>query len=149
MSDQPVSFEERQPDWTKEYIYDCIFQDNNQYNDRYVLRVYSSIDQRSDKSRESGTDAIRTVLLYADADRDEDEYEPVFSEKRTHRTPGWDRRMAEKLKSLLDRLADIKRCEWCNRTMVVRKNGSTGEKFWGCTGYSRDSPDCTWTDEYE
>lgn len=146
MRDQPVSFDERETGWAKEYIYDRVFNENNEYNDWYVLRVYSSIDVRTDESRESGKDAIRCVLLYGDPDKDEQHWEPVFKEKRTHRTPGWDRRLDEKLHSLMNRLANVKRCSRCNRVMVVRKNSSTGDRFWGCTGYPDD---CTSTDSYD
>lgn len=144
--DQPVSFEERQPDWTFEYIYECEFRSQNEFNDKYVLRVYSSIDTRTDEARDNGEDAIRTVLLYLDPDKSDDEYEPVFKEKRTNRTPGWKGRVTEKLGNLMERLSNVKRCDECNRTMVIRTNSETGDRFWGCTGWPDD---CRYTEDYE
>lgn len=34
-------------------------------------------------------------------------------------------------------------CRVCGAEMVIRKNGKTGEEFWGCTGY----PDCQHTEK--
>lgn len=147
MDGQPVQFTERTPDWTKEYIFDREFNDTDSGNE-FVLRVYSSIDQRSDEGREKGKDAIRAVLLYQHPDKEEKHWSPLFKEKRTHRTPGWDRRLTEKIESLLDKFSEIKYCPRCGRVMVVRKNKSEGNLFYGCTGWRPEDALCKNTEPY-
>jgi len=34
-----------------------------------------------------------------------------------------------------------KRCDWCGRHMVLRRNRRDDSQFWGCSGY----PECTRT----
>lgn len=141
MNSQRVQFEKRDPDWTKEYIYERDFRDSN--GNEFVLRVYSSIDTRDGEARDKGTDAIRAVVLFRQEKYPEYEWKPLFSQKRTHRTPGWDRRLGEKIETLLDSMPEIEYCNDCSGVMVVRE-GEYG-KFYGCASY----PDCRHTRPYD
>ena len=73
----------------KEYIYERIVQHRNEDDFmsalrgdkfRYAIRIFSSIDKRTNVTRNSGQDAIRVTLYDLIKDR------PVRVEKRVHRT---------------------------------------------------------------
>lgn len=141
MNNQRVQFEEREPDWTKEYIYERDFADSK--GNEFVLRVYSSIDTRDGQARDKGADAIRAVVLLREEEYPEHQWESLFSEKRTHRTPGWQDRLTDKIVNLLDSLSEIEYCSACGSVMVVR-DGKHGQ-FYGCAKY----PDCRNTMPYD
>lgn len=151
-------FREYDYNWTKEYIYEVRFTPA-ELEAGYILRIYTSIDQRGDrKSRDKGTDAMRVVLLYHEGllDRDEtgqhlkeSELEPMKSTPHTKRTKGWQRRLMEKIEDCVAYVNEHKRCPECNRPMEVRENSYDGNKFWGCFGYSPNDPDCTHTEKYD
>lgn len=95
------------------------------------VRVYSSIDKRTNMSRDKGKDAIRTVVYSRDRGR------MVGGKRHTKRTPGWARRLREKVEELMqdwEETVDI--CDECGDYMVKRE-GQYGE-FLGCLNY----PDC-------
>lgn len=135
-------------DWAEEYIYEVRFSDT-EVEEGYVLRLYSTVDKRSDESRGKGHDAIRVVLLYQDEDKPANEYEPMKTTPHTKRTPGWERRCNEKIEELVAYVNEHKRCPDCNRPLVIRTNSYTEEQFWGCTGYDQDDPDCFYTEDLD
>lgn len=106
--------------------------------DDLEIRIYSSIDKQTLESRDKGTDAIRTVVYSTEFNR------VVGGAKRTHRTPGWDRRVREKVEELMDRWNEaIRTCDECGAYMVKR-DGQYGE-FFGCLNY----PECQYTRQIE
>lgn len=100
-------------------------------NEDLQLRVYSSVDKRTDKARDKGSDAIRTIIWSLELDR------PIGGRTRTHRIHTWRKNLKKKIDSLLDEWEDnVHRCGECGNWMVKRE-GEYGE-FLGCSAY----PDC-------
>lgn len=119
-----------------EYVYRC-----DVPGDRLQLRVYSSVDCKTEHGREKGADAIRTVLWNRRADQ------PVGGRERTHRIGSWRSNLREKIEYLrvispqyADAMGD---CPDCGAALVVR-DGEYGE-FIGCSGF----PHCTHTASVE
>jgi len=95
----------------------------------YTVLVNTSVDIRTNRSREVGSDAIRVIVL--DSNKN-----VINGEKRVNRSEGW----AIRLNARLDNWKDgIVFCDNCGRPMKERK-GKYG-KFLGCTAY----PVCTYT----
>lgn len=119
---------------TREYVYDCHeFMPNHT---GIVLRVYSTIDERSDLARSKGSDAIRLVAFNRNVMR------PMGGRKKTLRIKTWCKNLRKKIESMFDEFGDyVTECEECGGWMVVRE-GKYGE-FLGCSNY----PDCDNTKE--
>lgn len=117
-------------DWTKEWVYEA-----KSGNGKFTARIYSSVDKRTDKSREKDSDAIRLVVLHTET------HKPVLREKRTNRIKTWPKNLKKKICNIKDRAGDITMCSECGSVMVIRENSSNGNKFYGCTGY----PECQYT----
>ena len=102
---------------------------------RMVIVVFSSISYARDTARGLGEDSIKCVLLDQISER------PLDKEIRTHRTPGWNRRLVAKLNNLLTTAEErvFSRCKKCFSVMT-RRTSETGV-FWGCLAY----PDCKYT----
>jgi len=113
-------------DWSRELIYEHESQNGN-----FVLRVYSSLDERTGTARDKGSDAIRTVVLHNETER------PVLKERRTNRIGTWRKNLTKKINALSENQDNIRICSSCDSVMVIRES-STGDKFYGCTSY----PDC-------
>ena len=96
-----------------------------------VMVVYSSISFAKDTARGLGEDSIKCVLLDQISDK------PLDKAIRTHRTPGWNRRLVAKLNNLLT-TSDLvfPRCKKCFSVMTRRT--SENGVFWGCLSY----PEC-------
>jgi hypothetical protein len=93
---------------------------------RLSLRIYTAVDPDG-TSRAIGTDAIRLRLFM----RLEDGIIPVGRPLKCLRVMSW----RENLRKAIDRVADpehFRQCPACGNPMVVRRNTTTGEKFWGC-----------------
>jgi hypothetical protein len=114
-------------DWANEYIYE-----NESENGRFSIRVYSSIDKRTDKAREKGSDAIRVTVIDNESDR------PVMKEKRVNRIKTWPKNLQKRIDKVRNSKGDLTFCCECGSLMVVRKRKKDGGKFWGCTSY----PEC-------
>jgi len=113
---------------SKEIIYEIPTGDQ-----KFNIRIYSSIDIRTNDSRDIGKDAIRCVLV------DNKSKKPVSKAKRTHRTENWRDRLKEKIDTLREQINDIKICKTCGNPMIRRK-GKYGD-FYSCSQY----PICTTT----
>lgn len=120
-------FERKDYDWTKEWVYEAKSEDGG-----FIMRVYSSVDKRSNKARDTGSDAIRLVVLHADSTK------PVLREKRTNRVPTWPKNLKKKIRNVEKRKDNLKFCNKCNGVMLIQKNKDSGDRFWGCSNY----PDC-------
>jgi len=106
----------------KEIIYDIPTN-----NDKLKIRIYSSIDIKTQDSRSIGEDAIRCVLLDSKSNK------PLDKGKRTNRMTNWREHLTEKLDKLREESSKVKFCKTCGSAMQERegKNGS----FFGCTRY--------------
>lgn len=121
-----LGFTRHDYNWTFEWVYEATTE-----NDTFTCRVYSSIDKRTNESRDKDSDSIKIIVLYTETE------EPVFKEKRTNRIETWEKNLLKKLNKLKDKHGDIDICNECGSVMVIRES-SSGDKFKGCTGY----PDC-------
>ena len=96
-----------------------------------VLRIYSSIDERTGSNRNRGQDAIRLLVFKQDTDQ------LIGGESKTLRIKTWEKNLHNKITSLWNNTSQyITSCNECGSVMVVR-DGPYG-KFYGCTEY----PDC-------
>lgn len=103
-----------------------------------VLRTYSTIDERTDKARDKGEDAIRLLIYNRNVHR------PMGGRKKTLRIESWCKNFKEKVHSLFEESKEyVQRCEECDGWMVVR-DGQYGE-FLGCSNY----PDCDHTEQID
>lgn len=102
------------------------------------VKVFSSIDERTGKGRDKGSDAIRTVLWNQDLNA------PISGRKRTHRIKTWRKNLRKKIKSLMEETDEyVNKCPECGGYLVERE-GKYGA-FLGCTNY----PQCDHTEQIE
>jgi len=121
----------------KERIYDYPF--STKGGEDLMIRVYSSIDSRTRRSRESGEDAIRVVLMWKDGS----EWKAIGSSKRVHRIQTWRKNLKKRLSNWKDMIEG--RCGNCGAPLSVR-SGKHG-KFLGCSRYG--DTDCDYTESYD
>lgn len=132
LDDTGLFFTVQNYDWTKELVYEA---DSNE--GRFSVRVYSSIDERTNKARDKGSDAIRVVLI------DNKNRRPVMKQRRVNRIKTYDKNLKKRINNIVDSKDNLKFCDTCGSLMVIRKNKAKDKKFWGCTNY----PDCNYTEE--
>lgn len=128
------SWERKDFDWTKEWIYET-----ESEKGRFIMRIYSSVDKRDNKARDTGDDAIRLVVLEKQTTK------PVIKEKRTNRVPTWPKNLKKKIKNIENRKNEVKICSKCTAVMVIQRNKESGNKFYGCSSY----PHCENTESLE
>jgi len=127
LDETPLDFEEIDYPWASECIYEA-----ESSNGKFSVRVYSTIEQRSMDSRNTGEDSIKTQVVHNGSGR------PLFSTSRTYRVPTWPKNLKSKIQELINSRDKLRTCKECGSVMVIRENKSTGDKFFGCTMY----PDC-------
>lgn len=125
---QPIQLE-----GVEEYVYEV---STSRPDIRIV--IYSSIDKRTNVSRNSGEDAIRLVALFKNN---------FLFDKKTHtkRIENWENNLFSKLKELLNDINGVPVCPKCGAVMVQRAakaKGTTKKNvFWGCSNF----PNCKGT----
>lgn len=103
-----------------------------------VLRIFSTIEERTGKARSKGSDAIRTVIW------DRNMNVPIGGRTKTLRIKTWRKNLRGKIVSLIQETSEyVTICDECGEFMVVRE-GKYG-KFLGCSAY----PDCDNTKQIE
>jgi len=105
----------------------------------YRIVCYSTVDRRTNVTRDCAKDAIRFVLL-------SDSGKPITrAEKCVYRTKGALDNILERARELYRFVGKSETCPKCNSLMderEVKKEGpNKGKKFLGCTRY----PDCNGT----
>lgn len=120
--------------WCGEWVYETHSSDGG-----FIMRIYSSVDKNTNKTRPKGGDAIRLVVLH------DDSLKPVLREKRTNRIKTWKRNLLKKIDRIKKRKDDIEMCDECGSVMVIRENSESGEKFYGCGSY----PQCSNTQNFK
>jgi hypothetical protein len=95
----------------------------------YYVRIYSSIDKRTDTSRPVATDAIRLIVL------NEQGY-TISKEGRVNRTKGWEIRLNARIDNWVNTLYLCPQC-----THPLRKRMGKFGVFMGCSAY----PNCGYT----
>lgn len=128
LAETEYSWEIKDYDWTNEWVYEV-----GSGKGKFVMRVYSSVDKRSNESREKDSDAIRLVVLHEETNK------PVLSEKRTNRIKTWPKNLKQKISNIEERRNDLEWCGECSSVMLIRENSQSGEEFYGCSSY----PECT------
>ena len=111
------------PPKTGEWVYEV------PVNRDLSIWIYSTLKARGGVSRGSGTDAIRTVLMYQKT-------RMIMSETKTLRTKNWALNLEKRIEALLQRTTK----HTCpDGHPVVRRRGKGGKGwFYGCALY----PDC-------
>ena len=103
-----------------------------------VLRIYSTVDVRTNKVRSKGSDAIRLVAWNKHLTQ------PLGGKKKTLRIKTWRKNLGEKIDDMVENPDNfIHQCPECNTVMVVRE-GKYGD-FLGCSRY----PKCEATKQLE
>jgi len=104
--------------------------------DSVVLRVYSTLDPRTEEARGKGNDAIRCVIVDTRGNY------PLHGKKKTLRIETWRKNLRKKIEELSSNSGEyIKMCSECGSLMAIRE-GKYGE-FYGCTSY----PSCDNTED--
>lgn len=119
-----------------EYVYER--QMEKIEDQQVLLRIYSSVDQHTEKARGEGKDAIRIKFETPNGNA-------LALENRSYtkilRTEGWNERLKERANKYMSAYPPIVRtCSECHRPMILRKN--KGNLFAGCSGWSANNPDC-------
>ena len=100
---------------------------------RYAIRIFSSIDRRTNITRDTGQDAIRVTLFDLKKDR------PVKVEKRVNRTKNALVNMRTRAREMWQYVSSNENtCPTCMRLLVKRTAKRTKKNFMGCSSY----PEC-------
>ena len=94
---------------------------------RLSLRCYTAVDPNGE-SREKGTDAIRLQLFH----KVQDQIVAVGKPQKCLRVESW----RDNIGRAIGRITDAEKlrvCPACGHPMVVRRNGTTGQEFLGCS----------------
>jgi hypothetical protein len=105
---------------------------------RYAIRIYSSVDRRTNTTRNSGQDAIRVTLFDLFKER------PVKVEKRVNRTQNALVNMRARAREMWQYVSNKKNvCPSCQSLLVKRTAKRTRKQFLGCSSY----PECKHTQD--
>lgn len=127
LTDEDSKGTRKEQNFSQEYIYGIPL---SVAPDSLELRLFSTIDKRTDVCRDKGTDAIRLVIW------DNKEFVPVGGRKKTLRIKTWRKNLQKKIKELKeDWDTYTTECDQCNGWLVKRE-GEYGE-FLGCSRYPR------------
>ena len=131
--------------YAEEYIYERVVKHHNPEDMmqalrgedfRYSIRIYSSIDRRTNTTRNSGQDAIRVTLYDLFKER------PVKVEKRVNRTQNALVNMRARAREMWQYVSTRNNvCPTCQSLLVKRTAKRTKKQFLGCSNY----PECKHT----
>jgi hypothetical protein len=93
---------------------------------RLSLRIYTAVNPNGE-SREKGTDAIRLQLFH----RCGEQILPVGRAQKCLRVESLRGNITKAIDTIVDPHS-FRVCPACGNPMVVRRNKSTGDDFWGC-----------------
>ena len=116
--------------WEHVYERDVVTKSGNKFP--YKVRVYTSIDRNTGRTRGCGEDSIRVQLI----DRVTNLPIKDGTARRVHRTKNALSNMRERAREVFKYAMSAPKCNTCNGIMVPRKNGTTGHKFLGCSRYN-------------
>jgi hypothetical protein len=94
---------------------------------RLSLRCYTAVNPGGE-SREKGTDAIRLQLFH----RVQEQIVPCGRPQKCLRVGSWRDNIGKAICRITD-AENLRVCPACGHPMVVRRNGTTGQKFLGCS----------------
>lgn len=96
------------------------------------LKVYSTIDKETGRSRDTGEDSIKIVVAR------ESTLKPVRPKfTHTYRLDTWRTNFQKRISEALVSLGNNMKCG-CGADMVLKRN-NRGENFLGCSEYTKDS----------
>lgn len=98
------------------------------------IKIWSTVDTKTERSREKGEDTIKVALVYS-----KDMTKILYQTHNTKRTDNWESNLTNKINEVLDIAKNIKRCEKCSSPMI-KKKGKYGY-FYGCINF----PKCNYT----
>jgi hypothetical protein len=105
------------------------------FNPTRILKVYSSVQKISDRSRVVGGDAIRVVL----ADRFGEPKHRAYT--RINRTGNWEYKLRLRISEVLASTGFDISCPTCNEILFLKWNRNDNSRFLGCSYW----PDCKGT----
>lgn len=115
----------------KEYVYNHTLDKEAGHH----LRILSSVDTRSNRSRADGADAIRAKIVDSDGNT-------LDTTPHTKRISTWEKNLREKVKKLHQMYPEnVRECPECGDTLAIR-SGENGA-FYGCRSY----PECQHTEQ--
>ncbi len=126
---------------TAEYVYQ-----RDGVHAPYSVRVYSSVDVRTGRTRDCGDDAIRVVMV----DQSTGRPRKIMGEGRTskagrriNRTQGAMKNLEERVREYLHMGTTDYLCPRCKSLMAVRRGGNG--PFLGCTEWKPGNEGCSGT----
>lgn len=129
-----LNFHIERLDGCGEVVYQRVSKDGE-----YIVRVYSSIQIGTGRTRPCGDDAIRVVMINGKTGRPM----KLMNEgkgkagKRINRTKGTMKHLEHRVKQYLRLGSPFYRCPECGSVMALRKNKTTGDRWLGCTNLIR------------
>ncbi|NLS97521.1 MAG: hypothetical protein GXX96_35730 [Planctomycetaceae bacterium] len=96
---------------------------------RLSLRCYTAVDPGGE-SREKGTDAIRLQLFH----KLQDQIVPCGRPQKCLRVESWRDNIGKAI-CRITAAENLHVCPACGHPMVLRRNGATGQEFWGCSAF--------------
>lgn len=99
-------------------------------NNEYGLKLYSSVDRRTNNSRGYAEDAIRIVPVKIESLRP---IRPPFS--RINRGKNWRENFSKRISEILISLGNKNKCEKCRGKMILKKNRKENINFLGCSNW--------------
>lgn len=117
---------------TNEYLYLINLDDD------FAIKVFSSIDKKTDMSREYGDDAIRLLPVV------KEDLRPLRCKARNiYRVKNWRSNFVKGMDELLIELGSDMKCKKCGGKMRVRKNRNKKVNFLSCSKYFKTG--CNYT----
>lgn len=102
--------------------------------DRYCLKIFSSVDRRTDLSKGTGKDSIKIVAANIDTLKP---IRPRYT--HTYRIETWRENFTLHIKEALEDLGNEMNCR-CGGEYVLKKNSIQNWNFLGCNLYNKDRP---------
>jgi len=108
-----------------------------------AIRWYTSVVEKDGLARGCGKDAMRVGIVKSPTSKNE---RVIFALTRVHRTPGWQDRVKDRIKTAYLLVRDGPKCPACKARMTPKAARSKDRKkvlrlFWSCSRY----PDCKGT----
>ena len=110
----------------KEYIYLILLTDD------YGIIVYSSVDKRTNLSRDCDRDAIRLVVV------DFDRLEPIRKSRKVLRIETWRKNFIKNTDEMIAGLGNDMKCESCGAKMTLKGSRKTKKNFLGCEKFVKN-----------
>lgn len=132
-------------------VKEVVYETNEYFPDNHliVLRIWSTIDERSGQNRSKGSDAIRTTVYRYPPDETRDEGlgktgAVIGGRTKTLRIETWRKNLREKIEDMMAEQEEyVRQCGECSG-FLEKREGQYGE-FYGCTNY----PDCEYTENID